>query len=112
MGEMDKVTQSNAAIAEESASASEELASQATQLSDMVKTFKLAITDGRSEYAGSSGLSSKDMNTLRALVQQESRKSTAVGPTSSAPKTVSAPRTSVNDTPESAIPFDDDFDEF
>jgi methyl-accepting chemotaxis protein len=36
VGQMDKVTQSNAASAEESASASEELSSQAVQLTDMV----------------------------------------------------------------------------
>jgi len=41
MGEMDKVTQQNAAAAEEAASASEELAAQASQLQEMVSTFKL-----------------------------------------------------------------------
>ncbi len=41
MGEMDKVTQQNAAAAEEAASASEELAAQASQLQEMVSTFRL-----------------------------------------------------------------------
>ncbi|MDI7251159.1 MAG: methyl-accepting chemotaxis protein [Actinomycetota bacterium] len=41
MGEMDKVTQQNAAAAEEAASASEELAAQASQLQEMVSSFKL-----------------------------------------------------------------------
>ncbi|MEJ5187014.1 MAG: methyl-accepting chemotaxis protein [Candidatus Geothermincolales bacterium] len=41
MGEMDKVTQQNAAAAEEAASASEELAAQAAQLSEMVSSFRL-----------------------------------------------------------------------
>jgi methyl-accepting chemotaxis protein len=45
--QMDKVTQSNAAAAEESASASEELAAQATQLSGVVKDL-LTLVGGKS----------------------------------------------------------------
>lgn len=52
VAQMDKVTQSNAANAEESASASEELSAQAEQLQDMV--VDLAIIVGGSEAAGAS----------------------------------------------------------
>jgi len=41
VGQMDKVTQQNAANAEESASAAEELSSQATELRTMVSRFRL-----------------------------------------------------------------------
>ncbi|MBN2027254.1 MAG: cache domain-containing protein [Actinobacteria bacterium] len=47
LAEMDKVTQSNAAISEESASASEEMASQAVQLNSLISTFKLAGAEDR-----------------------------------------------------------------
>ncbi len=47
VAEMDKVTQSNAANAEESASASEELSAQARELNDMVEAL-VAIVGGRS----------------------------------------------------------------
>lgn len=50
LAEMDKVTQSNAAISEESASASEEMAAQAVQLNSLISTFKLARTERA--YAG------------------------------------------------------------
>lgn len=46
MSEMDKVTQQNAANAEESASASEELSSQSEELQAMVGQFKISIAAG------------------------------------------------------------------
>jgi methyl-accepting chemotaxis protein len=51
--EMDKVTQSNAANAEESASAAEELTAQAESLKETVSEL-LAMVDGHKAYAGSS----------------------------------------------------------
>ena len=44
VGQMDQVTQSNAANAEESASASEELSAQAEQLNDMVGQLQVMVT--------------------------------------------------------------------
>lgn len=48
VGEMDKVTQSNAASAEEAASASEELASQAIQLTQVVTELHGLVAGGKS----------------------------------------------------------------
>lgn len=50
VAQLDKVTQSNAANAEESASASEELSAQARELNDMVNTL-VGIVRGRAEAA-------------------------------------------------------------
>ena len=47
LGHIDSVTQNNAANAEESASASEELSSQAMQLKQMLTRFKLSSGDSR-----------------------------------------------------------------
>ena len=52
VAQMDKVTQSNAASAEEAASAAEELSAQAGQLNGMVQDL-VALVDGRSGGAGS-----------------------------------------------------------
>ncbi len=106
MGEMDKVTQGNAAIAEESASAAEEMASQATQLSDMVLTFSLS----KAAAGGPGGLSGVDLSNLSKLVQQyEGTRDTA--PAKVAGKGQAA-KTDKKDSPEASIPFDEDFDEF
>lgn len=47
--QIDEVTQTNTASAEESAAAAEELASQSVQLKNMIATFKLKNTNGTSE---------------------------------------------------------------
>ena len=52
VSQMDKVTQSNAANAEESASASEELASQAEQMKNMVNEL-IAMVNGASATSNS-----------------------------------------------------------
>ena len=54
IAEMDKVTQSNAANAEESASASEELSAQARELNDMVNTL-VSIVEGSKATNGRTG---------------------------------------------------------
>ena len=61
VAQMDKVTQSNAANAEESASASEELSAQARELNDMVNTL-VQIVGG----SGSHGLTAKGTSTQPA----------------------------------------------
>ncbi|KMQ50536.1 methyl-accepting chemotaxis protein I [Chitinispirillum alkaliphilum] len=63
VAEMDKVTQSNASNAEESASASEELSAQARELKDMVAELK-AIVGGTAE-------NSVKVNTTRHIVQKD-----------------------------------------
>ena len=49
LGQIDEVTQSNTASAEEAASASEELAGQATQLKTMIATFKLKVSKAQEQ---------------------------------------------------------------
>ncbi|MBW8888819.1 MAG: hypothetical protein JF616_13775 [Fibrobacteres bacterium] len=57
--EMDKVTQGNAASAEESASASEELFAQAKELGDMVSSL-VGLVDGASSAAARSAVASPE----------------------------------------------------
>jgi methyl-accepting chemotaxis protein len=47
IAQMDQVTQQNAALVEEAAAATESMQGQATDLSKLVSTFRLAITDAR-----------------------------------------------------------------
>mgnify|MGYP001019061648 CR=1 FL=1 len=56
VSQMDKVTQSNAANAEESASASEELSGQARELQDMVAMLVQMVRGAKSGETGGSGL--------------------------------------------------------
>jgi methyl-accepting chemotaxis protein len=53
--QMDKLTQSNAANAEESASASEELAAQAKELGDMVQVLVGIVKGAGAQNAGAQG---------------------------------------------------------
>jgi methyl-accepting chemotaxis protein len=70
--EMDKLTQANAANAEESASASEQLSAQANELKDMVITLVGIVTGSTESGAGSSFRSSGASKTASAA---QSRKS-------------------------------------
>lgn len=54
--QIDKVTQTNTASAEESASAAEELSGQANQLREMISRFKIDGGDGKSDYTPSSSM--------------------------------------------------------
>ncbi len=90
VGQMDEVTQGNAANSEESASASEELASQAQELRAMVQSFKLSDA---ARNAGSSGGS-------LTLVADESRADDKRG------KDVGAARNAAAE-----IPLDDEEDQ-
>jgi methyl-accepting chemotaxis protein len=85
VSQMDKVTQSNAANAEESASASEELSAQAKELNDMVATLA-AIVEGSkagspashpSAASGSQGRQARLGHTDSALHKAWSEKSTS-----------------------------------
>ena len=57
VAELDKVTQGNAANAEETASASEQLSAQASELGDHVRRLKTVVQTTRELIAGSSGAS-------------------------------------------------------
>jgi methyl-accepting chemotaxis protein len=94
--QMDQVTQSSAASSEESASASQELNSQAVRMQEMVSQL-VALVDG-------SGLSSPAHNPSTKPVPQP------VMPTHTIKSTTTAH--SSRQSAAEAIPFDDDFDSF
>ncbi len=112
MGQMDKVTQAAAANAEESASASEEMSSQAAELKDLVGVLVTIVgeTSGNGNGNGAhSARKSIRRQSVRAIAAQSestpSRTSRASKP---------APVTSSKVVhPDDVIPLDDDdFDEF
>ena len=111
VSQMDKVTQSNAASAEESASAAEELNAQAETLRAAVRDLEHLVTGG----AGTTATASKSP----VVKNRPARQTTAPAPSSnghakrnghhpapSAPAPVSARAAA------SAIPMDGDFKEF
>lgn len=94
IGQMDQVTQSSAANAEESAAASEELNAQAEELSRMVGELQAMVT-GSSEQAEGSTLS-------------QARKTASVHKPRKAEKLSSKADWASPKTAEQAIPLDDD----
>jgi methyl-accepting chemotaxis protein len=118
VGEMDRITQSNAANAEESASASEELSAQARELSEMVNTLTRVIRGARAaEEAGATGTSSHNSGTQRSYSDHQLSASvhqTLVGPTASSArgnghaKTYATVGASRPQRPEEVVPLDDD----
>jgi methyl-accepting chemotaxis protein len=101
MAQMDKVTQQNAANAEESASASEELSAQAEQMNEVV--VQLAVLVGGSATAAKSGKTTQPKTQLSHSDQTFHQ--IAGGTTNRVTAKVAAAK---------AIPLDDDsgFDEF
>jgi methyl-accepting chemotaxis protein len=99
---MDKVVQQNAANAEESASASEEMNAQAEQLREYVNDLVMLVT-GRSNQAASfstrSRTSSKHSGSGRAKLATPTRKP-------------QMNRKTTEVRPDQMIPFDDDDDDF
>jgi len=91
VGEMDKVTQQNAANAEESASASEEMSAQAQELNSMIGSFKL----------NGQGTERKQLTTA-ALKQDVGSNLQKVAPAQKKAKEVKAA------PPEAVIPMADD----
>ena len=98
VAEMDKVTQSNAANAEESASASEELSAQARELNDMVSVL-VGIVDG-----GNGNGMAKRGNGHRAVTAPSGTKAISAGRAHSA-----RPMRRSKDvvSPDQVIPLDD-----
>ncbi len=70
MAQMDKVTQQNAANAEESASASEELNAQATQMNTAVNEL-IALVSGKSSHTKRSSNKSKSVSTRNTTFAQK-----------------------------------------
>ena len=71
LGQIDQVTQQNTATAEQSASASEELSSQAAQLRDMLAKFKLRLENGKDHTPGVDQISPEMMKMLRKLMEEK-----------------------------------------
>ncbi|MEA1969798.1 MAG: methyl-accepting chemotaxis protein, partial [Thermodesulfobacteriota bacterium] len=92
--EMDKVVQQNAATAEESASASEELNAQAEQLKDYVGDLVVLVTGKREEQTGSA-----PRRTTGTIVAKPGKARGSAEKMLPAAKEV---------RPDQVIPFDDD----
>jgi len=70
LGQIDQVTQQNTATAEQSASASEELSSQAAQLREMIARFKLTQQNGKGQAPGMDQVTPEMMAMLQKMMQQ------------------------------------------
>jgi methyl-accepting chemotaxis protein len=95
--EMDKVVQQNAANAEESASASEEMNAQAEQLRDYVGDLMMMVTGKRDQNS---------INEKKTAVQKVSHRLSVSGPG----KKKMLSRDTKEIRPDQVIPFDDDED--
>ena len=105
--EMDKVTQSNAAGAEESASASEELNAQAEEMKGMVNELKNMV-GGSTNGAGDDSVKSKK----RLSVGKRARTASQIPHANKAVRKIAAHRAK-EVSPQQVIPLDDaDFQDF
>ena len=103
MAQMDKVTQQNAANAEESASASEELSAQAEQMNEIVDQLA-ALVGGTGRGAGATKTSEHKPKTKRRFGKSDHVFHQVAGGTVKRPET----KVSVGSTAEKMIPLDDD----
>ncbi len=111
MSEMDKVTQHNAASAEEAASASEELASQAARLSDILRAFKIRSAGPAASAASLEGL---DLQALRELLLERER---SLGKARAGPRPLPEGARAMDErraeaSSGSVIPLSENYDEF
>ena len=100
VSQMDKVTQQNAANAEESASASEEMNAQAAQMKEMVQELVKLVGASKTRIPPSPPSYSSDVRQISANLS---------GPGSGRQMLKDRSR---EVRPEQAIPFDDDFKDF
>lgn len=107
--EMDKVTQQNAANAEESASASEELSAQAEQMKAMVNEL-VSIVGGSADKNSGSGI---DTKTHLTKTSDRSGSLMFASPMGKTKKNKAVVRKTKVINPDELIPFDDaEFDDF
>jgi methyl-accepting chemotaxis protein len=97
--EMDKVVQQNAANAEESASASEEMNAQAVQLKEYVDDLVMLVTGNRNQTAAAPARKQRSAGTIGTSQ-----------PKKAAPAKRLASRKTSEVRPDQMIPFDDDED--
>jgi methyl-accepting chemotaxis protein len=133
MGEMDKITQQNAASSEESAAAAEQLAAQSTYLTTLVGTFKLADNNGKKKFGISSiedldpqdlkelarrlGLLEKEQETTKPAKENRDKARAAAKRSRDRARKDSdggkaRPDSEKKVKPEEVIPFEEDFEEF
>jgi methyl-accepting chemotaxis protein len=118
---MDKVTQANAARAEESASASEELNAQAESLKDSVRRLVEVVDGAKGNAASSASLAPTNVRAQHGR-SHSSRGSKALAPAAhespSAPAILAAPSRGVTalkeaaSSKEAAIPLETAFKDF
>jgi methyl-accepting chemotaxis protein len=107
VNEVDKVTQQNAANAEESASASEEMSAQAEQMRAIVSELGLLVSGSDTrERANGNGGTADVLKTkgIKNMLHLPLKKQTA--------KTGKEPAPISHQTPEIVIPLDEDFENF
>lgn len=109
--ELDKVTQDNAASAEQSASSSEELSAQAEELDHTVKSLIAFLEGGSAANSGSASLPAASLTSAAKPAPRAFKTSApAFAPK---PKIKTQPVKPVSRRPEEVIPLDDDdFREF
>ncbi|MFC1490461.1 methyl-accepting chemotaxis protein [Candidatus Latescibacterota bacterium] len=110
--QMDKVTQSNAANAEESASASEELSSQSIELNNMVGML-IEVVNGRDNNSKGSNRVKERMSNTASNIQNGSAHRFLPGRGAANSERSSFAQHVSKTDPENMIPLqDDDFEEF
>ena len=110
--EMDKVTQSNAASAEESASASEELNNQAAALKDTVAGLQQLLGGKQPRQTAQNVAPAAPQRPVRPVVNRSARNGTHTNGHANGNGKLHAAATNGSARKESAIPMDDDFRNF
>ncbi len=114
VSEMDKVTQQNAASAEESASAAEELNAQAAHMKEIVNQL-VQLIHGKGRGNGNTQLpSERESNTGPVLRAVNGKRLSGRSEKPQQPSQADTSKESAQKeiTPEELIPFDDDFKDF
>ncbi len=111
VGQMDKVTQSNAASAEESASAAEQLNAQAETMKGSV-TELLNLVDGQGHGGANSSNAPNPKRWTAAPPSEQHQVRDYHKPSSQASQRVPAPKIAANENHRQAIPSENGFTEF
>ena len=113
VSQMDKVTQSNAASAEESAAASEELSAQAETTNQSVAEL-LKLVGGKTDAAatGQAAASSATPRKVHKPLPAQKASSSTLGHGNGSKRAAAAPAVATAENRASAIPMDGDFKDF
>lgn len=110
IGEMDKVSQKNAANSEQSAASSEQMSAQAMQIKGYV-TELIRVVEGDGAVKSGRTAKQKEMRPAALQAGYDSRSRKQVAKQEQKLKEITAPK-SKEVRPEQVIPFDDDFTDF